>query len=339
MKKPLMPGWLIALLLAGLQMQTARAACGASFCTLTTTPEAFSEHRGQVRFDLSYEHIDQDSPYSGSDGSDGVQFAVFPDGDIEAVHRELETVSQRISLRTSVGVIDRLTLDLLVPFIHRKHDHFEFENDEALPGKFDFSGIGDVTLMSRYALLAPMNPYLPTLAIGAGVKLPTGSTDKDGVVIEEGEKKIELGERSIQPGSGSWDPLFGIYYLQRFGSATGFANATLRLPTEDEGYEFGNEIIANLGGSVPVLARLEALAQINMRFVGRDESANETELFDQNTGGEHVFFSPGLRLNLGRDLAAYTFVQIPLYRNVNGNQLTADWSLTVGLNYRFAAWQ
>ena len=64
-------GCLIALPLIGLPMEAARAACGASFCTLTTTPEAFSEHTGKARFDLSYEYIDQDAPYAGSDRSGG----------------------------------------------------------------------------------------------------------------------------------------------------------------------------------------------------------------------------------------------------------------------------
>ena len=330
---------LLASLFVGFQMETALAACGASFCTLTTTPEAVSEHVGQIRFDLSYEYIDQDAPYAGHDASDGIQTAAFPDGDLETVHRELATVSQRISLRSSVGVSDRLTLDLLVPFIHREHDHFEFEDDAALPGSFNFSSIGDATMVGRYAVLAPVNPTLPTLAIGAGVKAPTGATDETGVVVkEDGEIAVEAAERSIQPGSGSWDPMVGVYYLQRFGSMTGFANATIRLPSADQGYEFGNETLVNLGGSLPLSARWEALAQVNMRFVGRDDSTEEFELFDQNTGGHSIFLSPGLRLTLGRQLAAYTFVQIPLYRDVNGNQLTADWSLALGLNYSFSAW-
>ncbi len=335
-----LPRRLLAILGVGLQMETAQAACGASFCTLTTTPEAVAEQAGQIRFDLSYEYIDQDAPYAGNNDSDGVQTAAFGDGDIETVHRELATVSQRVNLRTSVGVSNRLTFDFLVPFIHREHDHFEFEHDTALPGSFAFSSIGDVTLQGRYALLAPVIPTSPTLVIGAGVKLPTGATDETGVVVEEdGEMTVEAAERSIQPGSGSWDPMVGVYYLQRLGLATAFANATVRLPTSDQGYTFGNETLLNLGGSVPLSARWEALAQINMRFVGRDDSTEEFELFDQNTGSDSIFLSPGLRLTLGPRLAAYTFVQIPLHRDVNGNQLTADWSLAVGLNYHFRAWR
>lgn len=333
------PSWFVALVFIGGQMETVLAACGASFCTLTTTPEAVSERTGQVRFDLSYEYINQDSPYAGTDSSDGVQTAVFPDGDVETVHRELETVNQRVSVRASIGVIDRVTLDLLIPFVHRQHDHTVFNNDEELPGTFDFSGVGDITMLGRYALLAPINPTRPTLAIGAGVKLPTGETDKTGVVFEHGEREVEPAERSIQPGSGSWDPIFGVYYLQRLGFVTSFGNATIRLPTGDQGYEYGNETLVNLGGSVPLSDRLEALAQFNMRFTGHDDSAEEFELFDQNTSGDYIFLSPGLRLSLGRNFAAYTFVQIPLYRDVNGNQLTADWSFTVGLNYSFAAWK
>ncbi len=319
-------------------MEVAEAACSASFCSITTTPEAASERTGRVRFDLSYEYVDLDTPYSGEDESDGVQTAMFVDGDIESVHRELRTINQRTNVRASIGVTGRVTLGLFLPFVHRQHDHIAFEQDGAGQGTFDFSGVGDVTMEGRYALLASLNPGKSTFAIGVGVKLPTGSSEKSGKHFEDGKLEMESAERSIQPGSGSWDPIFSAYYLQRIGFFTGFANATIRLATGDEGYSFGNETLVNLGGSASVSERLEALAQVNARFTGRDESEEEFELFEQNTGGDYLFLSPGLRLNLGRSIAAYTFVQIPLYRYVNGNQLTADWSVTVGLNYSFAAW-
>ena len=315
------------------------AACGASFCTLTTTPEAAYERTGQIRLDFSYEYIDLGTPYAGKHHGDGLQHARLPDGDIETVHRELGTVGHRLGLRATAGIADRLTMELYVPYLDRSHKHFAFEEGSEAFGKFDFSGIGDVTVTGRYSLLAPQNPHRPALVIGVGVKTPTGSATKRGKVFDGGEAISAVAERSIQPGSGSWDPIFSAYYLQRVQQISTFANGTIRLPTGHDGYEFGTETLINLGASYPVLPGIETIVQFNFRMSGRDDSEEETELFNQNTGGEYVFISPGLRMTVAKDLSMYAFAQFPIYRNVNGGQLTADWSISAGASYAFKAWR
>ena len=312
------------------------AACGAAFCSLTTTPESAHERLGNIRFDLSYEYIDQDTPYGGSRHGDGVQRARLPDGDVEAVHKELNSVGQRVGLRTTAGIAERLTLDVYVPVVMRTHDHLAFEGEEPEYGKFSFSGIGDVTVSGHYSILSPTNPYKPTVVLGAGFKAPTGSTAKTGTVVDAGDQVRAVAERAIQPGSGSWDAILSAYYLQHFGQFATFVNGTVRLPTRDAGYEFGTESMVNLGASYPVLPGLEAILQLNARITGRDRSQEEAELFHQNTGGEYLFVTPGLRAQVSRDLLLYGFVQMPVYRHVNGNQLTADWSISFGINYALA---
>lgn len=320
---------------ASLHGERAVAACGSSFCTLTTTPEAAHERLGQLRIDLSYEYLDQDTPYSGGSKGDGIQQARFDDGDVETVHRELYTASHRIGVRTSAGITERITMELYVPVIVRSHEHFAFEGPEPAFGKFAFSGVGDVVVSGRYSLLAPLDPARPTVVLGVGLKTPTGSTDKTGRVLEDGEQASQHAERSIQPGSGSWDPILSVYYLQRFGRFSTFVNGSLRLPTADAGYEFGNELLLNAGVSCPVSSGVEAILQLNSRINGRDASRNEPELFSQNTGGEHLFLTPGFRAQVTRPFSVYGFLQVPVLRQVNGDQLTADWSVSAGINYMF----
>lgn len=329
----------IFLLLGSSLSSSAFAACGASFCTLTTTPEAAHERVGQIRLDFSYEYIDLGTPFTGKKHGDGQQHARLPDGDVETVHRELDTVGHRLGLRTSAGVADRLTMELYLPFLARAHQHFAFEEGSEAFGKFKFSGIGDITVTGRYSVLAPQNPDRPTLVVGIGVKTPTGSATKLGKVFEGGDAVRAMAERSIQPGSGSWDPIFSAYYLQRFQQISTFANGTIRLPTGHDGYEFGTETLINLGASYPVLPGIETILQFNFRVAGRDDSDEETALFNQNTGGEYVFISPGLRMTVAKDLSMYAFAQLPIYRNVNGGQLTADWSISAGISYAFKAWR
>lgn len=320
---------------ACLHSGVAAAACGAAFCTLTTTPEAAHERRGQVRVDLSYEYLDQDTPYAGGSHGDGVQQARLDNGDVETVHRELYTASHRVGVRASAGLAERVTLELYLPVIVRSHEHFAFEGPEPAFGKFAFSGVGDVVVSARYSVLAPQNPDRPTVVLGVGLKTPTGSTDETGRVLEDGVQVNERSERSIQPGSGSWDPILSAYYLQRFGQFSTFANGSVRLPSGDAGYEFGNELLLNVGVSHPVAAGVEAILQLNSRITGRDDSRDEPELFHQNTGGEYLFVSPGLRAQVSPRFSMYGFVQVPIHRHVNGDQLTADWSISAGINYVF----
>jgi hypothetical protein len=126
----------------------ALASCGSAFCALITTPEELV--RGQIRLDLSYEYIDQNSPCSGSHSSDGFQRNPL---EPEEGHREVRTLNHRLNLRVAAGITDRFTVDLHLPIIFRTHEHFDVEGpDEEFPQRFDVAGIGDFAFMARYAL-------------------------------------------------------------------------------------------------------------------------------------------------------------------------------------------
>jgi hypothetical protein len=316
------------------QAGIALAACGSGFCPIITTPEELI--KGQVRLDLSYEYIDQDEAFSDSHHSNGFQ---SNPQEPEEGHREIRTINHRLNLRLSAGITDRFTMDLHLPVIFRTHEHVDVEGpDEEFPQRFELSGIGDLVLMTRYALLVARTPQQPAFSLGMGVKTPTGPTDLQDVVIVDGEAEIEAAERSVQPGSGSWDPIFGLYWIQTFGPLTAFGNATYRIPTEDKGYTFGDELLVNVGSSIPLLKGLEGVGQLNLRWTARDK-ADGDPLVHANSGAVLLFLSPGLRAQMMSALTSYFYVQIPLYRHVNGSQLTADWQLVAGLTYKFAVGQ
>jgi hypothetical protein len=94
----------------------------------------------------------------------------------------------------------------------------------------------------------------------------------------------------------------------------------------------------NVGGNMPLLKGLEAVGQLNLRWTARDK-ADGDPLVHANSGATLLFLSPGLRAQIMSALASYFYVQIPLYRHVNGSQLTANWQLIAGLTYKFALGQ
>ncbi len=54
-----------------------------------------------------------------------------------------------------------------------------------------------------------------------------------------------------------------------------------------------------------------------------------------DTGGKFLFISPGASYAITKTFQVYGFVQKPIYQNVNGVQLTANWSAVIGISTRF----
>ena len=153
------------------------------------------------------------------------------------------------SMAYSFGVTDRLTFSAVLPFVSRNdfrealnhhkeesdvehHDDFleDDHNETELDGlggdvlASDLSGWGDLTFLGRYALNSgkPDHRY----ALLAGIKVPTGATDKK---LDNGEKA----ELEHQPGTGSWDALLGFAYSTEVTPTWSFSsNILYQLTTE-----------------------------------------------------------------------------------------------------------
>jgi hypothetical protein len=117
-----------------------------------------------------------------------------------------------------------------------------------------------------------------------------------------------------------------------------FAGLHVRIPGSDGrfGYRAGTDLVATVGATYSLLPRLDLLGQINFRWRDRDDAGDASGVPEENTGGESLFVSPGLRVGLMEGLAAYAFMPLPVYQRVNGIQLTAEWNLQLGVQYRFS---
>ena len=97
-------------------------------------------------------------------------------------------------------------------------------------------------------------------------------------------------------------------------------------------YKPGTGYNLNLGlryvgieGAIPQL-------QINTRYVNHDTGANADQT---STGGTLVYLSPGVVVPAGKQVSIYGFVQLPLYQNVRGVQLTPHYTASVGARFAF----
>jgi len=311
------------------------ASCGQAFCPVETATTTERHPRGgELQLNLTYEFIDMDDPFIGT-GSARV-------GEIPRAHDEQFTRNQTIKFSLDYGITPRLTVGVLLPFLDRLHQHVAHEHEhehEEETERWRYQDIGDILLTGRYLLLPPATPLHPSLSLTLGVKVPTGRT---GVDNDAGEKA----ELTLQPGTGSWDGIIGLSYVQNFSVLTLrretslaplFLTAVGRFPvgTGKFGYRPGGELFLNFGFAYPLLRTFDFLGQVNFHYRDRDDVGHAPGVEHADSGRETLFLSPGMRYHVTDSLAVYALMQFAVYRRVNGIQLTSDWNFTSGISYRF----
>ncbi len=302
---------------AGLLPLPAWAGCGSALCSINTNWDAQGAWTEPgARFDLRYEFIDQDQPMSG-DSRVGV-------GEIPREHDEVRTINRNWVATLDYAFSQRLGVSVSLPVVDRSHDHIHNDVGGPEPETWNFTEVGDARALGRYHLGETGEAGVGLLF---GVKLPTGDFK---VENDDGERA----ERTLQPGTGTTDVLLGGYYrAPASGHGAWFAQVLWQVALEErDNYRPGDRASVDLGYRHQLNERFAALLQLNLLYRDRDSGAQAEA---EDSGGHFAFIGPGLSYNLGRDTQLYGFVQVPVYQYVNGVQLTADWSLVVGLATRF----
>lgn len=101
--------------------------------------------------------------------------------------------------------------------------------------------------------------------------------------------------------------------------------------TKDQ-YRPGNGLNLNLGLRYLGFDAAVPQIQINARRVARDSGARADTV---STGGTLVYLSPGLVVPVSKLASVYGFVQLPIYQNVNGVQLTPKYTASLGVRFSF----
>lgn len=296
---------------------TAYASCGASFCAINTDWDVQGQWAEPgVRFDLRYEYIDQDQPRAGTRNV-GV-------GEIHRHHDEIRTLNRNYIATIDASFAGNWGVTVNVPYVNREHKHTHHHGGVAVPESWDFQELGDISVVLRRDM---GQGHHWSWGLRGGVKLPTGDTDVSNAAGDEAE-------RSLQPGTGTTGGVVGAYYRHQFTRASTFAQARYEWAFgKDGGYEPGAEWGVDLGVTYPLASKLAGMLQLNMKHKSRDTDPDPEHAAD--SGGDFVFISPGLSVQAMRNLQIYGFAQFPLYEDVNGVQLTADWAAVVGLSTRF----
>jgi len=248
-----------------------------------------------------------------------------------------------VSANFAYGLTDDLTIGLTMPYVDRsniREAHNDMGVGEAeLAG--DSNGVGDLTLFGQYRF---HQSEKQDAAILAGIKTPTGET---------GVREIEgaLFEAEQQPGSGSWDPFFGLAYNRSWGDIGFSGNVLYTLVTEgsqdtDLGDIFNYNIALSYRTTIPegghdhhrhkhqgnIIDYIDMIVELNGDSRQRVDINGESE---EHTGGHTLYISPGLRVGLSHSVSLFTSVGIPVVNDLNGLQSEPDYRVIGGMSVTF----
>ena len=144
----------------------------------------------------------------------------------------------------------------------------------------------------------------------------------------------------MQPGSGSWDPFAGVVATYQVLDFQLDAQASYRVNTEANGFEFGDVARFDaslqyrlwprtLGRGVPGF--LYGILEANLIHEDRDEDGG---VDDPNSGGTTLFLTPGLQYVTKRWIVEAA-VQLPAVQDLNGTALENDYVVRAGFRFNF----
>jgi hypothetical protein len=184
-----------------------------------------------------------------------------------AQHQHVHSIGtiQSPWLSLAYGVTDDITISARFPYVKRTdireghHDHDDATGIAINTVDFrgDSAGFGDITVLGQYRFF---KTEATSTALLLGVKAPTGCTnvfDQNGVLFET----------EFQPGSGSWDGMFGLAFSYRFAPAWQFDTNVLYILTGEgvQDTDLGDRFLYNAA----VTYRLAGAAPDPLRALGQ----------------------------------------------------------------------
>jgi hypothetical protein len=226
-----------------------------------------------------------------------------------------EEVENRVTLSASHSLGNRVTLLARVPFSHRTIT----TEGSSQSG----SGIADPELLGQARIWSsgPRN----WLSVTGTLKTDWGKND----LTVDGERA----EEHLQPGTGAWGGSTGFAFSKGLGAQSAlFGSAFGRFNGRNTaGYHYGDVALANVAWERRLMTRLEGVVELNFRAARKDEEAPGEA--DPNTGGKVLYVTPRLLLRLTGDVWLKAGVQVPVWKDLYGDQ-DEKVNVLVGLSVR-----
>lgn len=264
------------------------------------------------------------------------------------------------SLGIAYGLTDRLTISAEIPYLRRdglrqgEHSHGAGGAHNEVVQLGSVAGIADVNLLAKYRVAGSGETGV---AIVGGIKLPTGSTAERS---REGERL----ETEHQPGSGSWDPMFGASASTLLGPMQLTASALYHVSTRGAQHtRLGNRLQGGIAlshrfGPAPHEhaaphehseahdhetrghqehaehghASWDAFVEPGGEWEGRQQVDGEVE---QASGGKWAWVAPGVRFNSASRWTVAAAVAVPIWQRIRASHPDNKYRLLLSVGRSF----
>ena len=305
------------------------AGCSSTVCSINTNWDEHGLSQPGWSADLRYSYSRADTLRSGSN-------KIAADTTADEVEN-LRTINRIVDASVDYTFDESWGVMLHLPFITRDHEHNlgpYVGNTSAGYESFHASAWGDAKVVGRYRWSLAEAEH-SEMGVKFGLKLNTGK--KDFVFAQTGTVPSEA---ALQPGTGSTDLILGVFWHQATVASdwSWFAQGTLQNSIKSSAtFRPGKQINLDGGTRYALASKLSALLQLNAQWNDTDSgtAAGLTETGAASSGGKSLALTPGLSYAVTPRTQLYGLVQLPLYQYVNGEQLTAKSSFSLGLSHRF----
>lgn len=255
---------------------------------------------GRFRFALDWERFDKEQ-------------GVTETGSAEVTGHDAE-IENRVTATLAYSFGESVTLVGRVPFSFR---HMTSTEEDGSSEVMTSNGLSDPEISAVVRLwdsgLSPGLGRRSWVSLVAGVKTPWGRNDieEDGVRLDE----------HLQPGTGSTDFFGGPSLVHLINPESSFfASFQYRATgTNSFDYKYGNVTMANVAYERKLGTAFDAVIELNYRHAQQDRIDSDHNV-DPNTGGDVLYLTPRVIVDLGRGVLARAAVQIPVVKSLYGDQ-------------------
>ncbi len=238
-------------------------------------------------------------------------------------------ITHSVLLNTGYSITNRLSVEALLTWVNQRRVIDQFGNIDLQQTQ----GIGDAVVLTKYEFSKILGAS-SNVSLGIGAKIPIGSFEE---VDERGITYIA----DLQPGSGAWDLILYTALSKNFGfrPSTTFSGRIIYRSTGEntgylnglQGYEYGNENQIFFGITDEFLV-FKTLINPGLIIKYRKAEKDRIKGFElDNTGGKWISIIPNLSVQLSREIAFSSKIELPIRSDVNGTQLTPTFRITGGL--------
>ena len=231
------------------------------------------------------------------------------------------------NLAISYGLFSRLSVYGELGYFYDKTQLININNKETI---IQSSGLGDLNISLRYQVFKTVKP-ISQLVISGSLKLPLGAFHEE---INGATVPI-----SLQPSSGAIKYNAGIFYSRKRADRNLGWNTFLLFETSNTIeqayliYKYGNLLQYSLAATYQINKKLNLIFNSKLEWRAHDKRENETII--ESTGSKVIYINPQLIYNFIPNWSLLLISDLPIYKYVNGYQLTNCYSIQIGIRKNF----